>query len=210
MKKGMISLCLLLSAVLLCCACGKKADESRQTTEEQSSFQRSTEHEESGSKMPEEGGSVPASPAEDAPEEDPWAEGYFYDEALTEALWKAFATENTNNTEESSPSRTMTRDFLEKLNAEAAKWLYEGIPDEEAEQKLLAMSFRFPSDPADTARGLRSVRAAVYGLKGRDAETLSARILLGNTEPCFYLFLRAYYAPDQDRVRVYMINGLLW
>ena len=191
MKKGMISLCLLLSAVLLCCACGKRADESRQTTEEQSSFQRSTEHEESGSKMPEEGGSVPASPAEDAPEEDPWAEGYFYDEDLTEALWKAFATENTNNTEESSPSRTMTRDFLEKLNAEA-------------------MSFRFPSDPADTARGLRSVRAAVYGLKGRDAETLSARILLGNTEPCFYLFLRAYYAPDQDRVRVYMVNGLVW
>ena len=48
------------------------------------------------------------------------------------------------------------------------------------------------------------------GLKIRDPDSLAARIRLGNTEACFYLFLRAYYSASEDRTRIYMINGLVW
>ena len=161
--------------------------------------------------LPESSGSGQNNSAEtEPPEEDPWAEGYFYDEALTAGLWALFATENTNNTGAGSPDRSMTKDFLALLDGIAEKWLYEGTPDSEAEQEMKALSFRFPTDLPETQRGIKSVKAAVYGLSGNDPEQLKARILLGNSEACFYLYLRAYYSPELDRCRVYMVNGLVW
>ncbi len=146
----------------------------------------------------------------EGPEEDPRAEGYFYDEALTEALRAAFVTENTNNTDESSLSRTMTEEHLWQLNETAQTWLYENISDSEAEELLMLKTFHFSDDTPGTERGMRTAKAAVYLLRGNDPETLHSRILLGNTEPCFYLFLRAYYSEAENRTRVYMINGLVW
>ena len=148
--------------------------------------------------------------APEGPEEDPRAEGYFYDEALTEALRAAFATENTNNTDESSLSRTMTEEHLWQLNETAQTWLYENISDSEAEELLMLKTFHFSDDAPGTERGMRTAKATVYLLRGNDPKTLHSRILLGNTEPCFYLFLRAYYSEAENRTRVYMINGLVW
>lgn len=104
----------------------------------------------------------------------------------------------------------MTGDFLLLLDAMAEKWLYEGTPDSEAEEEMMALSFRFPEDPPEIQRGLKSVKAAVYGLSGSDPEQLKSRILLGNSEACFYLYLRVYSAPGPGRCRVYMVNGLVW
>ena len=104
----------------------------------------------------------------------------------------------------------MTRDFLEELNCRANAWLYEGVSDRETENAMLALSFRFPGDAPDTAHGLKSVRAGIYSFGGADPDGLAARIRLGNTEACFYLFLRAYYSEAEDRTRIYMINGLVW
>ena len=134
----------------------------------------------------------------------------FTGKALTEALRAAFATENTNNTDESSLSRTMTEEHLWQLNETAQTWLYENISDSEAEELLMLKTFHFSDDAPGTERGMRTAKAAVYLLRGNDPETLHSRILLGNTEPCFYLFLRAYYSEAENRTRVYMINGLVW
>ena len=203
-----------LAALLLALsACGKKGQETGTDTAEETSAKptesavpQTTSAESSAAA----GTAVPGSSAEDAPEEAPWAEGYFYDEALSAALWERFATENTNDTDENHPACTMTRDFLEELDRRAHAWLYDGISDRDTEQAMLSLSFRFPNDAPDTERGMKSVRAGIYSFKGADPDALAERIRLGNTEACFYLFLRAYYSPAEDRTRIYMINGLVW
>ena len=146
----------------------------------------------------------------DDPEEDPWAEGYYFDEELTAALWERFATDYTNNTDMGSPSRTMTEEFLGQLDEMSKTWLYHGASDSDTEKAMLDMHFQLPDDPAGLERGLQSVKAAIYSLRGNDPDTLQARILLGNTEPTFYLFMRAYYSEAEEKTRVYMINGLVW
>lgn len=202
-----------LALLLALAACGRKepgtsTDTAEETTvpPAESTVPRTTSGESSAAA----GTAVSGSSAEDAPEEDPWAEGYYYDEALTAALWERFATENTNDTDESRPACTMTRDFLEELDSRAHAWLYDGISDRDTEHAMLALSFRFPNDAPDTERGMKSVRAGIYSFQGSDPDGLAARIRLGNTEACFYLFLRAYYSPSEDRTRIYMINGLVW
>ncbi len=222
-QKSKSFLCLraaCLMAVLMLSAwitgCGKAE---KSSTEEPESIAPPVSSEES-STAPQPSSSEPLSSAAssgsdetsapEGPEEDPRAEGYFYDEALTEALWAAFATENTNNTDESSLSRTMTEEQLWQLNETALTWLYENVSDSEAEELLRMKSFHFSDDAPGTERSMRTAKAAVYLLRGNDPETLHSRILLGNTEPCFYLFLRAYYSETENRTRVYMINGLLW
>lgn len=203
-----------LAAVLLAsCACGRKQEstEEQVTEPETVTAAKSTAAEtgeEISSAVPSLESSIPETA--DPPEEDPWAEGYYFDEVLTAALWKQFATENTNDTEGSRLSPTMTRDFLEELNCRANAWLYEGVSDRETENAMLALSFRFPGDAPDTAHGLKSVRAGIYSFGGADPDGHAARIRLGNTEACFYLFLRAYYSEAEDRTRIYMINGLVW
>ena len=104
----------------------------------------------------------------------------------------------------------MTRDYLEELNRRACAWLYDGVSDRETENAMLALSFRFPDDAPNAARGMKSVRAGIYSFGGANPDGLAARIRLGNTEACFYLFLRAYYSETEDRTRIYMINGLVW
>ena len=213
-RRGKMLLITALTALLLVlAACGRKEQETSTDTAEatltpqtESTVPQITSGESSAAV----GTAVPDSSTENVPEEDPWAEGYFYDEALTAALWKRFATENTNDTDESRPTCTMTRDFLEELDSRAHAWLYDGISDSDTEHAMLALSFRFPGDAPDTERGMKSVRAGIYSFQGSDPDSLAARVRLGNTEACFYLFLRAYYSPAEDRTRIYMINGLVW
>lgn len=201
---------ILLTALLLC-ACGRKEESTEENTEATSAVMTVPTESGSETQQPSSKASLETpDPAAEAPEEDPWAEGYFYDAALSAALWECFATDNTNNTDRTDPSRTMSEDFLAELDRRAAAWLWEGISDGETEHAMLALSFRYPDDPPGTERGMKSVKASVYSLKGRDPDGLAARIRLGNTEACFYLFLRAYYSPNDDRTRVYMINGLIW
>ena len=212
MKIRYIILPALLAASILC-ACGRM----KESTEEERHLPETSGIESSalpaGSDLPE-SSAVPetASSGEEGeqPEEDPWAESYYYDEALSAAVREVFTVDNTNNTDEEDPFCSMTEDFLEELDRRAALWLYEGVSDRETEQAMRALSFRFPGDKPEITRGMQSVRAGVYSLKGRDAESLAARIRLGNPEACFYLFLRAYYNAAEDRTRIYMINGLVW
>ena len=208
-----LAMAVLAMALLFClCACGRRPESHTDTD-------AAGETETAVPSAAAETGTHPAASSAEEPaesssagtaEEDPWAEGYFLDEALTAALRQRFATENTNDTDESHPSRTMTEDFLAELDRRAGLWLYEGVPDRETEQAMLALSFRFPGEAQDAEHGLKSVRAGVYGFKGNDPDALAARIRLGNAEPCFYLFLRAYYSETEDRSRIYMINGLVW
>ena len=213
-KCGKSLLLSVLAAALLLslCACGRKTESTAEPQTEgtpapaesmasQSSAQVSSTEHSAAAESP--------SGSEDAPEEDPWAEGYYYDEALTAALWERFATADTNDAG-SGPGRTMTQDFLEELDRRARAWLWDGISDRDTEHAMLALSFRFPNDPPDTVRGLKSVKAGIYSFAGTDPDSLAARIRLGNTEACFYLFLRAYYSPAEGRTRIYMINGLVW
>ena len=205
----------VFTAVILMslCACGRKTESTAeaQTEEtpapaESTTLQPSAQDSSPAHSTPMEN----SSGAEDAPEEDPWAEGYYFDEALTAALWERFATENTNDTDESNLGCTMTQDFLDELDRRAHAWLWDGISDRDTEHAMLALSFRFPNDSPETARGLKSVKAGVYSFNGSEPDSLAARIRLGNTEACFYLFLRAYYSPADGRTRIYMINGLVW
>lgn len=204
----------LLAALMIAalCACGRKDQETDGKTDaapsapESESSATSFPAPESTAEVSNEGSSASG----EGPEEDPWAEGYYYDEALTRELWERFATENTNDTDESRLTCTMTQDFLDELDRRAGLWLYEGISDRETEQAMRALSFRFPRDAPETERGLKSVRAGIYSFAGRDPDGLAARVRLGNTEACFYLFLRAYYSPAEERTRIYMINGLVW
>ena len=213
--KKIISIAIALLPLLIFCACGKsgKPEESGTSaalTETEGEAASSSAAEMLPQQSSQSGASAGSEEPGERPEEDPWAEGYYYDEELSRALWDLFATENTNDTDESRISCTMTQDFLEELNRRAHAWLYDGLTDSETEHAMLALSFRFPKDPPDTQRGMKSAKAGIYSLKGRDPGTLAARIRLGNTEACFYLFLRAYYSPAEERTRVYMINGLVW
>ena len=210
-RKILLTFGLAAGILFALCACGKKQES---TADPGTGTQPETAKEATASAPYAEASSA-AIPTEsrtaaDASEEDPWAEGYYFDEALTAALWQRFTVENTNETGGSGKPPVMTRDFLEELDRRAGLWLYDGISDEETERAMLALSFRFPDDVPGTERGLKSVKAGVYSLGGRDPDGLAARIRLGNTEACFYLFLRAYYSPEEDRSRVYMINGLVW
>ena len=204
----------VLAAVLLMslCACGRKTESTAEpSTDRTAAPAESTAMQPSAQPGSTEHSTPAESPSgtEAAPEEDPWAEGYFYDEALTIALWERFATADTNDAG-SDPGCTMTQDFLGELDRRANAWLWDGISDRDTENAMLALTFRFPNDPPETERGLKSVKAGVYSFNGNDADGLAARIRLGNTEACFYLFLRAYYSPADGRTRIYMINGLVW
>lgn len=201
----------ILMAALIFGACGRRKESTAESPETTSSITTAPTESEAETQQPSpQTPSGTQDPSAEVPEEDPWAEGYFYDEALSAALWERFATDNTNNTDRKDPSCTMSEDFLEELERRAQAWLYDGISDADTEHAMLALSFRFADDPPDASRGMKTVKAAVYGLKGNDPDGLAARIRLGNTEACFYLFLRAYYSPAEDRTRVYMINGLVW
>ena len=202
--------------LLLCiCACGRKKEESVPETATVPGTAQESEHESTAASAPQPSpapSSVESRETEAAgkPEEDPCAEGYFYDEALSKALFDSFATANTNNTGEADPERIMTKAYLDQLNETAGKWLYNSLSDREAETALQQFAFRFQDDPPEAEHRLRTVRAAVYWLRGNDPATLADRIRLGNPEACFYLFLRAYYSETENRTRVYMINGLIW
>ncbi len=213
-RRNDLPIAVLAAAVLMAlCACGKRQESTAApgTETETAAAEKSTAAE----TVPERSSAAPFSEgstadAADTPEEDPWAEGYYFDEALTATLWENFATENTNDTGGGRLSPTMTRDFLEELDRRANAWLYDGVSDRETENAMLALSFRFPDDAPGTAHGLKSVRAGIYSFSGADPDGLAARIRLGNTEACFYLFLRAYYSETEERTRIYMINGLVW
>ena len=214
-RRRIAALLLALCVCLPCfCGCGKTQQASSASEVQPAPFIPSGSETESTPALTEpitspSAESRPESTA-DGPEEDPWAEGYFYDEELTAALFAAFAVENTNNTDISSPARSVTAELLQQLNEAALAWFYDGVSDRETEEAMKQFSGRFPDDPPGTARRMQSVKAAVYRLNGSDPEMLRARILLGNTEACFYLFLRAYYSEAENRTRVYMINGLIW
>ena len=218
MKKNIQKRLILLSLSLLIfwgCACGRNqsvsSSESAPETPPSSSESRETLAPASPEAAPSASVSLAESREEaELPEEDPWAEGYYYDEALTKELYQGFASVNTNNTDNGDPNRCMTGKYLEELNGVAEAWLYGGMSDSEAETALKLASFRFDDDPAETERGMRTAKAGVYSLKGNDPETLAERIRLGNSEACFYLFLRAYFNETEERTRVYMINGLIW
>lgn len=210
--KMTIAVCAAALAALAC-ACGKKEEstpEGAETVLSSEMTEPAPPSTRSGGQEASQESPASSDPAGEAPEEDPWAEGYYYDAALSEALWERFATENTNNTDRDDPACAMSGDFLEELNRRAGRWLWEGVSDGDTEHAMLALSFRFPDDPPDFSRGMRSVKAGVYALKGREPDGLAARIRLGNTEACFYLFLRVYYSAAEDRTRVYMVNGLVW
>ncbi|MBQ6294039.1 MAG: hypothetical protein IJK77_09345 [Lachnospiraceae bacterium] len=203
----------LAAAVLISlCTCGRKTESTAEPSTDQTAAPAESTAMQPSAQESSFAHSTPVespSGSEDAPEEDPWAEGYYYDEALTDALWERFATADTNDAG-SDPGCTMTQDFLEELDRRAHAWLYDGISDRDTENAMLALTFRFPNDPPETARDLKSVKAGVYSFNGTDPDGLAARIRLGNTEACFYLFLRAYYSPADGRTRIYMINGLVW
>ncbi len=211
--KCLLTAALAAAVLISLCACGRKTESTAEPPTDQTPAPAESTILQPSVQAGSAAHSTPAdnpSGTEDAPEEDPWAEGYFYDEALTAALWERFATENTNETDESRPGCTMTQDFLEELDCRAHAWLWDGISDRDTENAMLAFTFRFPNDPPETEHGLKSVKAGVYSFIGNDPDGLAARIRLGNTEACFYLFLRAYYSPADGRTRIYMINGLVW
>ena len=213
-RRNNLSSAVLAAAVLLVlCACGRKQESTAEPgTETETAAAAQTTAPETAAEISSAAPSSESITADvaDPPEEDPWAEGYYFDEDLTAALWERFSTENTNDTGGGRLSPTMTRDYLEELNRRACAWLYDGVSDRETENAMLALSFRFPDDAPDAARGMKSVRAGIYSFGGADPDGLAARIRLGNTEACFYLFLRAYYSETEDRTRIYMINGLVW
>ena len=211
--KSLLLFVLAAARLLGLCACGRKTESTAEPQTEGTPAPAESTAAQSSAQVSSTDYGTPAessSGSEDAREEDPWAEGYYYDEALTAALWERFATADTNDTDGTDRGRTMTQDFLEELDRRARAWLWDGISDRDTEHAMLALSFRFPNDPPDTMRGLKSVKAGIYSFAGTDPDALAARIRLGNTEACFYLFLRAYYSPAEGRTRIYMINGLVW
>ena len=100
------------------CACGKKQES---TADPGTGTQPETAKEATASAPYAEASSA-AIPTEsrtaaDASEEDPWAEGYYFDEALTAALWQRFAVENTNETGGSGKTKALWHGMKQTLDA---------------------------------------------------------------------------------------------
>ncbi len=147
-------------------------------------------------------------PKDSAP--DPQAEGYYYDAALTELLIAYFTDGMTNVTDPADPHRSLSASHKSKLDDLAEKWRLGELSDEAAKEKMEQLSFRWPDESSKAEHSLAQSAVNVYRCSGRDPLMLRNRIRLSNTAARHYLYLRVYYSTEEDRCRVYMINGMIF
>ncbi|MBP3728860.1 MAG: hypothetical protein J6H18_01160, partial [Lachnospiraceae bacterium] len=142
--------------------------------------------------------------------QDPQAEGYWLDIPLTDRLYELLAGDLTNNMDPSDAFRSLSREFKEELDRAAEAFAEGSLSGEEMKKACQGMSFAWPQDKLGLVHPLGEMSARCYTYPGRDMELAKERILLTNVTARHYLFLRVYYHPVQDAVRIYMVNALIY
>ena len=163
--------------------------------------------------VPEESETPPPMPSE--AEEEPgmpeaWEDGFVLDRELTEELFGRLATVNSNNCNPDSPYRSFPGEVLRELDRLSLAFGRGEKTAEETKAAMESLSFVWPDDPYAVRHSLEGIYAGVFELPGRDAEAAFMRILLKDTAARHYLFVRAYYHPERDALRIYLINGMVW
>lgn len=144
------------------------------------------------------------------PPEDPQAEGFWLDMNLTDRLYELFAGDLTNNTDSGDPFRSISPDMKTELDTLAEDFAAGNLTADELKEKLKGKSFIWPGDKLGLLHPLGDFSARCYVYPGRDMALAKERIQLTNVAARHYLFLRVYYHPGQDAVRIYMVNGLIY
>nr|MBQ6241916.1 DNA internalization-related competence protein ComEC/Rec2 [Lachnospiraceae bacterium] len=144
------------------------------------------------------------------PPEDPQADGFYLDLNLTDRLYELFAGDLTNNTDPDDPFRSLSSDMKKELDALAEEFAAGTLSADELKESVKGKSFIWPGDKAGLLHPLGDFSARCYLYPGRDMSLAKERILLTNLTPRHYLFLRVYYHPGQNAVRIYMVNGLIY
>lgn len=144
------------------------------------------------------------------PAQDPQAEGFWLDLPLTDQLYRLMAGDLTNNTDEADPFRCLSADFKQDLDAIAEAFAAGEMSKEAAAASFRGKSFSWPGDKLGLIHPLGDMNLRCYSYPGRDMALAKDRILLSNVTARHYLFIRVYYNPVQDAVRIYMVNGLVY
>lgn len=214
----------LLPGILLAAACciligslrgrGNTEDSTEETAAFSAAETHTAEKPSAASSLPPETETRPAQPtAENDPKDgtsDPQAEGYYFDAELTEILTAYFTDGMTNVTDPADPHRSLSASHKRKLDELAEKWRLGELGDEAAKEKMEQLSFRWPDESSKAEHSLAQSAVNVYRCSGCDPLMLRNRIRLSNTAARHYLYLRVYYSEEEDRCRIYMINGMIF
>ena len=144
------------------------------------------------------------------PDQDPQAAGFWLDLPLTDKLYELLAGDLTNNTDEEDPFRSLSASFKADLDRIAEAFAEGRLSEAEGKEAFKGLSFSWPGDKLGLIHPLGDMHLRCYSFPGRDMELARERILLSNVAARHYLFLRVYYNPAQDAVRIYMVNGLVY
>ncbi len=144
------------------------------------------------------------------PEKDPGQEGFSLSLEMTDRLYSLFMSEITNNTEESDPFRSISPELKEELDALCRKFVAGEINQEALGDALKGRAFSWPSDPYQLVHELGEPGVNCYIFSGSDMELARQRILMTNRQGRHYLFLAVYCDKEAARVRIYMINALIY
>lgn len=168
-----------------------------------------TRTEESGSVTAAEGVSPLDNAGRGALQEDPRMPGYFFDPEATDELYLLFASENTNNTDETSRYRSLSAAFKARNDTLCLRFANELTEASLLEAMLLQADFSWPDEPAVRHR-LKNVKIAEYHYGGHDMEVVKERILFTNISGRHYLFLQVFCSEEENAVHVIMVNGMIY
>lgn len=144
------------------------------------------------------------------PPTDPGQEGFSLSLEMTDRLYSLFMSEITNNTEETDPFRSISPGLKEELDILCQKYVAGEMNQEALGEALQGRSFIWPSDPYKLVHELGEPGVNCYIFSGSDMELARQRILMTNRQGRHYLFLAVYGDEAGARVRIYMINALIY
>ena len=136
--------------------------------------------------------------------------GFVFSRELTEELFARLATVNTNNSDPESPYRSFPSEMLRELDRLSVSFALGALGAEELKTAAEALSFVWTDDPYAVRHAPAGLFAGVLELAGSDTEAAYRRVLLTDTAARHYLFVRVYRDPAGDRIRVYLVNGMVW
>lgn len=144
------------------------------------------------------------------PAEDLLAEGFQLDRLKTDELYLLLAGELSNRTEPEDAFRSLPAELKKEIDALAESFSAGEINAEEAAFRLKERSFSWPDEGAGFRHPLGAFSFRIYQYPAADMELIRERILLGNHQGRHYLFVRVYYHPGEDALRIYMANGMAY